>query len=128
MDRGIVRDTMKNCRFLIVLSILTLTACTQWERPGAVNSTRDAEYAECRSRGYERFPPDMVRDVEFGFEDEYVRCEKNKKDCPAGYRYEKQPSFKTVQNDRNAAARDATIEACMYGKGWREKTYYWPQW
>lgn len=47
---------MKNCRCLIVLPLLMLTACTQWERPGAVESTRNAEYAECRSRGYDRFP------------------------------------------------------------------------
>lgn len=119
---------MKNCRCLIVLPLLMLTACTQWERPGAVESTRNAEYAECRSHGYDRFPPDVVRDVEFSYENKYIPCEKNKKDCPSGYRYDKEPSIKTVQTDRNQSARDATIEACMYGKGWREKTYYWPQW
>lgn len=112
---------MKNCRCLIALPLLMLTACTQWERPGAVESTRNAEYAECRSRGYERFPPDVVRDVEFSYENKYIPCEKNKKDCPSGYRYDKEPSIKTVQTDRNQSARDATIEACMYGKGWREK-------
>lgn len=74
---------MKNCRYLIVLPLLMLTACTQWERPGAVESTRDAEYAECRSRGYDRFPPDVVRDVEFSYENKYIPCEKNKKDCPS---------------------------------------------
>lgn len=115
-------------RCLIVLPLLILAACSQWERPSAIKSTRDAEYAECRSLGYDRFPPDMVRDVEFGYVNEYVGCEKNKHNCPSGFRYEKQPSFKTVQNDRNAAARCAIIEACMYGKGWREKTYYCPQW
>ncbi|SUI74059.1 Uncharacterised protein [Serratia marcescens] len=112
---------MKNCRCLIVLPLLMLTACTQWERPGAVESTRNAEYAECRSRGYDRFPPDVVRDVEFSYENKYIPCEKNKKDCPSGYRYDKEPSIKTVQTDRNQSARDATIEACMYGKGWRRK-------
>ncbi|MEX0632867.1 hypothetical protein M8494_15520 [Serratia ureilytica] len=65
---------------------------------------------------------------EFSYENKYIPCEKNKKDCPSGYRYDKEPSIKTVQTDRNQSARDATIEACMYGKGWREKTYYWPQW
>ena len=81
---------MKNCRCLIVLPLLMLTACTQWERPGAVESTRNAEYAECRSRGYDRFPPDVVRDVEFSYENKYIPCEKNKKDCPSGYRYDKE--------------------------------------
>ena len=65
--------------------------------------------------------PDVVRDVEFSYENKYIPCEKNKKDCPSGYRYDKEPSIKTVQTDRNQSARDATIEACMYGKGWREK-------
>ena len=64
--------------------------------------------------------PDVVRDVEFSYENKYIPCEKNKKDCPSGYRYDKEPSIKTVQTDRNQSARDATIEACMYGKGWRE--------
>ncbi|MEE4410310.1 MULTISPECIES: hypothetical protein [unclassified Serratia (in: enterobacteria)] len=118
---------MKTYNFLIILPFLTLTACTQWEKPGAGPTTRDAEYAECKSKGYDRFPPDMVRDFEFAYENQYKSCKKDKKDCPEGYRYEKQPSFKTVQNDRNEAARSATIEACMYGKGWHEKTYYWPQ-
>lgn len=72
--------------------------------------------------------PDVVRDVEFSYENKYIPCEKNKKDCSSGYRYDKKPSIKTVQTDRNESARDVAIDACMYAKGWRERTYYWPQW
>ncbi|MFI8418048.1 hypothetical protein ACQKDS_14195 [Serratia sp. NPDC078593] len=119
---------MKNCRFLVILPIVTLVSCTQWERPGGGEIDRQADYAECEARGFDRFPPDVVRDFEFDYSDKYVTCEKNKKTCPNGYRFEPRPSFRTVQNDRNASARSATIESCMYGKGWHEKTYYWPQW
>ncbi|MEB6157872.1 hypothetical protein MXF23_24040 [Klebsiella quasipneumoniae] len=120
--------TMKICRSLIILPLLLITACTQWEKPGVADSTRKAEYAECRSHGFDRFPPDVVRDVEFSYENKYIPCEKNKKDCTSGYRYDKKPSIKTVQTDRNESARNAAIDACMYAKGWRERTYYWPQW
>ncbi|EFE94174.1 hypothetical protein [Serratia odorifera] len=119
---------MKTYGLLIILPIATLTGCSRWERPGANDVARQADYAACEARGFDRFPPDVVRDIEFDYGDKYVTCEKNKKTCPNGYRYEPRPSLRTVQSDRNQDARTATIAACMYGKGWHEKTYYWPQW
>jgi hypothetical protein len=73
---------MKTFSFLIILPLMTLTACTQWEKPGAGNATRDMEYAECKARGYERFPPDVVRDFEFSYENQYQSCKKDKKRLP----------------------------------------------
>ncbi|MFC0225587.1 hypothetical protein [Serratia aquatilis] len=116
----------KTFNLIVIFTLFTLTGCTQWERAGASNNTRDAELAECTSLGYDRFPPNDIQSFELGYESEYVSCDKDEKTCPDGHRYEKTPSLKTVQKDLNEAARNAVIQACMYDKGWHQRTRFWP--
>ncbi|CNE99037.1 Uncharacterised protein [Yersinia nurmii] len=117
---------MKIFNSLFVLLILALSGCTQWEKGGATQLDRERDSAECKAIGYERHSPDIVTDFEFSYQDKYKSCEKGKNGCDKGYRYEKEPEFKTVQKDRNASARNAVIDACMYKRGWHEQTHYWP--
>ncbi len=44
---------------------------------------------------------------------------KNKKDCPSGYRYDKEPSIKTVQTDRNQSAETPPSKPVCMGAGVR---------
>lgn len=116
----------KRFKLIVIFTLFTLTGCTQWERPGASKDTRDAELAECTNHGYDRFPPDDIQSFELGYESEYFSCDKDEKTCPEGYRYKKTPSLKTVEQDLNEHARNAAIDACMYDKGWHERTHFWP--
>ncbi|VDZ64481.1 Uncharacterised protein [Serratia odorifera] len=73
---------MKTYGLLIILPIATLTGCSRWERPGANDVARQADYAACEARGFDRFPPDVVRDIEFDYGDKYVTCEKKQENLP----------------------------------------------
>ncbi|AKA37388.1 hypothetical protein NE897_01475 [Yersinia ruckeri] len=116
---------MKRVNPLFFFLALSLSGCTQWEKNGATPLERKRDLSECNARGYEVHRPDIVTDVEFSYQNKYRVCEKGKGGCDKGYRYDKEPEFKTVHKDRNASARFALIDACMYRKGWYEKTHYW---
>ncbi|MBH1928702.1 hypothetical protein PJX95_16310 [Serratia rubidaea] len=118
---------MKTYGFLMIIPALLLNGCVQWERNDASNTLWQAEYAKCKERAYQRFPPDVVKDVEVEYGDQYVPCKKNKKTCPDGHRYESRPTLRTLHSDNNKDARNAIIKSCMYEKGWYEKVYYWPR-
>ncbi|MEB6335639.1 hypothetical protein [Serratia rhizosphaerae] len=93
-----------------------LTGCVQWARNDASNTIWQAEYAKCKERGYLHFPPDVVRDVEVDYHDRYVSCEKNKKICLDGHRYESWPTLRTLHSDNNKDACNAIIKSCMSAK------------
>ena len=107
-------------RAALILAVLLLASCAEWERPGATPQMRDAAVARCEAAAFSKIPTELVtvQTDRGGWVPGSRECrgEGERRRCTEREGYYRQPTY--GQRDQNRPAREAMVGDCMRRDGW----------